>query len=300
MDIDLNDVAVFNEVVAAGSFTAAGNKLGLPASAISRRVARLEERLGTKLLHRTTRRVGLTDSGRVYYEHTARLRQQLEHAARALNDTKAVPTGLVRVTAPPDDGGVIWALVRGFIEAHPQVDLELIHTLEYLDLIEEQVDIALRGGAPPDSTLFAAHKLFDSRILLVASPSYLAAHAPLESTRDLEHHDCIAMDTWAPNAIRWLDGESGPVRPKLRNRVRVNRLDTVREAALAGFGVAPLLEMTCHADLVEGRLVEVLRGALPMSSGFWAVYPAGRNVSVAAQELLDHLIRVAPSIMPGP
>lgn len=298
MEVDLNDVAVFNEVVASGSFTAAGQKLGLPPSAVSRRVARLEERLGTKLLNRTTRSLGLTDSGRIYHEHTSKIGLQIEQAAKAVNDSQSSPTGLVRLTAPPDDGGVIWGLVVGFLEEHPRVDLEVIHTLEYLDLVEEGIDIALRGGAPPDSTVFSAHQLFDSRILLVASPQYLARRGVPGTARDLEGHDCLAMDNWAPNAIRAVEGESGPVRLALRNRLRVNRLDTVRQAALAGFGIAPLLHMTCWQDLEAGALVEVLPGALPPHGSFWAVYPAGRKISAAAKALLDHMVGVAPSLMP--
>lgn len=298
MELDLNDVVVFNEVVASGSFTAAGKKLALPPSAVSRRVARLEARLGFKLLNRTTRSVGLTDSGRIYHEHTSLIGEQLENAARAVADTRDRPTGLIRITAPPDDGGNIWALISGFLDANPDVDIEIIHTLDYLDLIDEGIDIALRGGAPPDSTVFTAHKLLTSRIMLVASPDYLERRGTPKQVRDLETHDCIAMDTWAPNAIRSLDGDRGPVRLKLRNRVRVNRLETAQEAALAGLGIAPLVEMICWQHLRKGELVEVLRGALPMESGFYAVYPAGRRVSAAAKALIDHMLSVAPTLMP--
>ena len=296
MDLDLNDVAVFNEVVAAGGFTAAGQRLGLPPSAVSRRITRLEKRLGFKLLNRTTRSVGLTDAGRVYHQHTAGITEQLELAARAVHNTRERPTGLIRVTAPPDDGGLIWRLISGFIRAHPQVDIEIIHTLDYVDLIEERIDVALRGGKPPDSTVFTAHELFNSRLLLVASPAYLALRGTPERAQDLNDHDCIAMDTWAPNAIRALDGDRGPVRLKLRNRVRVNRLTTAQDAAVAGFGIAPLLKLTCQRELAAGQLVEVLRGALPSEAKFWAVYPAGRKVSVATQALIEHMIKVAPEI----
>lgn len=298
MALDLNDVAVFNEVVALGSFTAAGKKLALPPSAVSRRVARLEDRLGFKLLHRTTRSIGLTDSGRIYHEHTARIGEQLEQAARAVHNTRATPTGLVRLTAPPDDGGLIWALLSGFMRANPRVDIEIQHTLDYVDLIEQGIDIALRGGSPPDSTEFTAHELFESRLLLVASPGYLRERGTPKRVRDLETHDCIGMDTWAPNAIRSLDGDKGPVRLTLHNRVRVNRLETAQQAALDGLGIAPLLEMICFNELRRGELVEVLHGSLPLSSGFYVVYPAHRQVSAAARALIEHMITVAPTLKP--
>ena len=297
-DLDLNDVVVFTQVVAKGSFTEAGKQLGLPPSAVSRRVARLEERLGFKLLHRTTRSLGLTDSGRIYYDRTSRIPRQLEEAARAVNQTRATPSGLLRITAPPDDGGVIWQLLSGFVISYPDVDLEVIHTLDYLDIVERGIDVALRGGDPPDSTLFTAHQLFDSRILLAASPDYLARRGTPKRVEDLEDHDCIAMDTWAPNAIRSLDGDRGPVRLKLRNRVRVNRLDTAHRAARDGVGIAPVLAMMCQTDLKSGALVEVLQGALPPASAFWAIYPAGRRSSAAAQALIKHLAEVAPTVAP--
>ncbi|MEM9190497.1 MAG: LysR family transcriptional regulator [Myxococcota bacterium] len=296
MEVDLNDVLVFTEVVNEGGFSRAARKLDLPASAVSRRVARLEERLGFKLLHRTTRRVGLTDFGEIYFAKTSAIGRQLEDAERALADSRRRPSGLLRVTAPPDDGGVIWQLLSGFVRSFPKVDLEIIHTLEYLDLIEARVDVALRGGAAPDSTEFTAHRLFESRILLAASPAYLAARGTPTRVEDLESHDCICMDRWAPNAIRRLDGDRGLVKLQVRNRVRANRLDTAHAAARDGFGIAPVLQMTCQRELDSGALVEVLPGALPDSSPFWAVYPKGRKASMAAQALIKHLIAAAPAI----
>ncbi|MEM9070495.1 MAG: LysR substrate-binding domain-containing protein [Myxococcota bacterium] len=296
MAIDLNDVLAFNAVAALGSFTAAGKSLGLDPSAVSRRVARLEERLDAKLLHRTTRQVGLTEAGRRFHERTRTIGTTLEEATKAVHDQKTEPTGLVRITAPPDDGGNIWALLEGFVRAHPNVDLEVIHTLEYLDLVAEGIDIALRGGALTSTSEFAGKKLFDSRMMLAASPAYLDARGVPQTARDLEHHDCIAMDMWAPGIVQRLEGVASPVQLNLRNRIRTNRLDTMQAAALAGFGIAPLLEMNCRRDLQEGRLVEVLPGVLPPNGEFWALYPARRALSAAASALLQHMCDVAPTI----
>lgn len=299
MSVDLNDVRVFTEVVHRASFTAAGKRLGMPPSTVSRRVARLEAELGFKLLHRTTRSVGLTDAGRIYYERTAKIVHDIEDAARAVAEYQATPSGLLRVTAPPDDGGVIWAMVSGFIRDHPEVELEIIHTLESLDLIEANIDVALRGGSPPDSTQLAARKLIDSRFVLVASPDYLARRGTPTRPEDLADHDCIAMDNWVPNAIRALIGPDGPVRVDFRNRVRSNRQETARKAAIDGFGVAPMVEMTCHQQLRSGALVEVIPGAIPYPATFWAVYPVARARSSATRALVDHLARTVPGLV-GP
>ena len=299
MPTDLNDVVVFTEVVVAGSFSGAARKLGLPASSVSRKVARLEQELGFELLHRTTRRVGLTDAGRIYYERTARITYEIEDARRAVLEYQSTPSGQLRVTAPPDDGGVIWSMLAGFIRDHPQVEVEIQHTLDYVDLIAQNVDVALRGGSPPDSTLLAARKIVDSRFVLVASPQYLERRGTPLRPEDLAEHDCIAMDNWVPNAVKALMGPEGPVRVDFRNRVRTNRQETARKAALDGLGVAPMVEMTCAQQLASGALIEVIPGAIPFPATFWAVYPLARAKSSATRALVEHLAAVAPRLV-GP
>ncbi len=297
-DIDLNDLAVFTEVVRHGSFSAAGRAIGLPPSAISRRVARLEDRLGYVLLHRTTRSLGLTPAGRIYFERTARILHDVEDAARAVSEYRSTPAGLLRVTAPPDDGGVVWAMLTGFVRDHPDVDVELIHTLDRVDLIADGIDVALRGGQPPDSTVLYARKLVDSRLLLVASPDYLAQRGTPEHPEDLAEHACIAMDNWVPNAISALQGPDGPVKVEFRNRIRTNRQETARKAAIDGFGIAPVVEMTCWRELRSGALVEVLPGSLPGPSPMYAVYPSARARSAAVLALVEHLVAVVPTLLP--
>lgn len=290
MKVELSDVMVFAAVVRGSGFSAAARELGLPPSAVSRRIKRLEERLGTKLLHRTTRRVGLTAAGRAYYERVGRIPRLLDEAERAMLATQQTPRGTVRIAAMPEDGGAVWAVLGGFLVDHPDVDFEIRHSLEYIDLIEHEIDVALRGGEPPDSPDLAAQLLWDSRILLAASPEYLAMHGTPTRVEELADHHGVCMDGWAPNALRRVTGDRGPVRVNVRNRVRANSLETARLAALDGLGIAPLLELTCKPDLERGALVEVLRGALPSSAKGWVVYPVGRERSAAAQALIDHLV----------
>lgn len=296
MDLDLNDILVFTAVVEEGSFTGAGKRLNLAASAVSRRVARLEERLGFVLIHRTTRSLGLTPSGRIYYERTARIAQDVEDASRALDRERDTPAGLLRITAPPDDGGVIWSMLRGFVANHPKVGLEVIHTLDYLDLVDEGIDLALRGGNPPDSTTLVAEKLIVSRMMLVASPDYLARRGTPKDPEDLEHHDCIAMDNWSPNAVRGLEGDDGVVKKPWPNRIRSNRLETTIRAAVDGFGIAPTVGTNAADELDAGRLVEVLPGVFPGEAVMWAVYPKAATKSAALRALLEHLREVAPTV----
>lgn len=291
MKANLSDVMVFAAVVRAKGFSAAGRELELPASAVSRRVKRLEEHLGAKLLHRTTRRVGLTPAGRAYYERIGRVPRILEEAERAVDQTRDTLKGTLRIAAPPEDGGVIWSTLQGFLVDYPDVDIEIRHSLEYVDIIEQEIDVALRGGAPPDSTDLAAQLLWDSRILLAASPEYLAGHGTPVAVEELANHVGICMDGWAPNALTRVTGDRGPVRVTMHNRVRANSLETARLAALDGFGIAPLLELSCQQDIDSGALVEVLRGALPMSAQGWLVYPLQKERSAAAQALIDYLVK---------
>ena len=294
--IDYNDIVVFTEVVRQKGFAAAGRVLGLPGSSVSRRVARLEEQVGCPLLPRTTRHVGLTDAGRRFYEHTAKIAGLVDAGQRAIDRSQDDPTGTLRVTAPPDDGGIVWELLSGFSSAHPRVDLVVTHTLKKLDLIEHEVDLALRGGPPPDTDLYTAQLLFDSRILLAASPIYLALRGVPERVEELAEHDGVCMDAWAPNAIRRVRGDRSYVRVQMRNRVRSNSLETARKAALEGLGIAPLLLLTCQRDLDAGDLVEVLPGALPDSAPFWALTPLSEARSAAANALLEHVIAAAKRI----
>ena len=287
MPVDLNDLEVLDAVVEHKSFTEAGRLLGLPTSAVSRRIARLEEAVGAKLLNRTSRSVGLTHAGRMFHERTRDLGRTVTDAVRALSVQHEAVTGSLRVTLPPDDGGALWPLFEDFLRVNPDVDIQFIHTLERVDLVKDDIDLALRGGPAPDTTVYAARKIFDSRLLLAASPGYLAAHGTPVRVEQLEQHVGIGMDPWAPNAIRRLDGDQSYVHVKLRNRLRANSLQTIHNAALAGLGIAPLLELTCLDDLRAGRLVEVLRGALPDNAPMWALAPLTRHRTAAVAALLD-------------
>lgn len=290
MKAKLSDVIVFAAVVRSKGFSAAGRELDLPASAVSRRIRRLEEQLGAKLLHRTTRHVGLTPAGRAYYERVGRLPRLLEEAERAVDQTRETPKGTLRIAAPPEDGGVVWATLQGFLVDYPEVDIEIRHSLDYVDIIEQEIDVALRGGDPPDSTDLAAQLLWDSRMLLAASPEYLERYGTPTAVEHLSEHIGVCMDGWAPNALRALGGDRALVRVNMHNRVRANSLETARLAAIDGFGIAPLLEMSCRHDLERGALVEVLKGALPMSAKGWLVYPLQKERSAAAQALIDYLV----------
>ena len=296
--VDLNDLDVFARVVAEGSFSGAARGLALPTSTVSRRIARLEKACGLTLLHRTTRRVALTEAGRVFHDRTVGLRSQVDAALREASRVQESPSGILRVTMPPDYHGVLWPLMSDFLVDYPEVDLPIRETLEAVDLLKDGIDVALRGGAPPDSTEFTAQVLFTSRILLAASPVYLAQHGTPERVEDLANHMGLGMDGWAPNAIRRLDGDRGYVHVSLRNRLRVNAMATAQRAAVDGLGIAPLLALTCQEELACGALVEVLRGALPPEATMWLVSPRARVKSAAAGAFVGSVMAAARRLHP--
>src|SRR5688572_9690991 len=153
--MDLNEILVFARVVHAGSFTAAAVELGMPKSTVSRKVSELEERLKARLLQRTTRKLSLTDAGRIYYDYSARIVSELEDAERAMSALQGVPRGLLRVTAPLNTG-FLAPIVSDFLKRYPEVELELFSTGRTVDLVEERFDVGIRAGTLADSTLIAS------------------------------------------------------------------------------------------------------------------------------------------------
>ena len=250
MDRDLNDVLIFTKVVEAGSFTAAARGLGLPTSTVSRRVARLEAHLDTRLLQRTTRKLSLTDAGRLYYERGAQVFTGLEEAEQILAETRAAPRGRVRVTAPVEHT-IVMRMVRPFLERYPGVQVDLELTNRSVNLVEEGFDVGIHAGALADSSLVAS-KLMDSPFQLVASPAYLELRGEPGRIQELSGHDCIVFGGTSLNAAWSFSVGRKIVKVPIRGRVAVNHLQAVRDAALAGLGIAMLPALVCGEDLRSG------------------------------------------------
>src|SRR5690349_13611102 len=193
MTRDLNDTLVFVKVVEQGSFVAAAKALRLPKTTVSRKVQDLETRLGAQLLQRTTRKLGLTEAGNVYFEHSQRIARDLEEAENAVGQLQGGPRGWLRFTAPYSVG-ITWIapLLGEFHARHPEVRVEMVLTNEPLDIIDQEIDVALRVGSLPDSNLIA-RKLATFRTQVYASPGYIARHGEPLHPDDLVHHRTVAM-----------------------------------------------------------------------------------------------------------
>jgi DNA-binding transcriptional LysR family regulator len=233
--IDLNHVAAFVQVVDAQSFTAAAKVLGIPKSSVSRAVTRLEQDLGVVLLQRTTRRLALTDAGKLYLTRARDALQLLSEARDEVSEAEDEPRGTVRLTAPGDPTGrVLAAPLARFIRAHPRIHVELVITPRRVDLVEEGIDLALRAGKLDDLSL-SGKRLDAQPSRLYAAPAYLAARGTPRRLQELAGHDCVLF-RGARGAARWsFTGKNGPEAVTVRGPILLRDFlaDEIRRA-LAG------------------------------------------------------------------
>jgi DNA-binding transcriptional LysR family regulator len=295
--MDLNDIVVFTKVVETHSFTGAAEQLGIPKSTVSRRLAQLEERLGVRLVQRTTRRLALTDIGEAYYERCARIVSDVAAAEQLVTDMQATPRGRLRVTAPVDlSTQYFGSIVATFLAAHRDINVELEATDRVVDLIEEGYDVAIRFGQLPESTLIA-RKLCSVDMVLCASPPYLARRGTPAAIEELEDHDRLLF-TPTPRTQSWTV-EQGTATFEFGRPAHFasNNIAAVRDAALAGAGISVLSEFMVGGDFAAGTLVHVLPEWRVRAIDVHAVYPARQNLPPRLSLFLDH---IAASLNPPP
>ncbi|SDU15648.1 transcriptional regulator, LysR family [Pseudomonas pohangensis] len=288
--MSLDDAQVFTRVVELHSFTQAANSLGMQKSTVSRRIALLEERLGVRLLNRTTRKLRLTEVGQAYYERCRQIMLDFAEAEQAVMQLQQAPSGLLRITAPIEFGQLfLGQAVGAFLREFPQISAEVEITSRSVDPVEEGVDIAITVGQPQDSTLIA-RKLFESPRRFYASPDYLDRHGQPATTADLVGHRAILLPQ--DNPRYWpVVGEQ-----RLCNRcLSCNNITFAREAAIAGAGIAGLPSMICRESVESGQLVELLPEAVLPAGEIYAVYPSRRFQAMKVRAFLDFVIQRLPS-----
>ncbi|MFT0859257.1 LysR family transcriptional regulator [Ancylobacter sp. G4_0304] len=261
MDNRAGEMQVLVEAADRGSFSAAGRRLGLSPSAVSKLIARLEERLGARLLVRSTRAVVLTPEGEAYVARARRILGEIEEADRFITaGAAATPRGKLRVSATVGFGErCLVPLVPEFLALYPEVQLDLSLTDEVIDLVAERADIALRAGPMRDSTL-KARKILESRRVIVASPDYIARHGTPQTPHDLARHNCLrfnfrrAMDDWP-----FIDPATGASYAlAVSGNLEGNSGSMVRRLALDGLGLARMARYVAEDDIAAGTLVPVL------------------------------------------
>ncbi|WP_148255373.1 LysR family transcriptional regulator [Aidingimonas lacisalsi] len=286
---DLNDALIFAKVVEQGSFTAASRLLGIPKTTVSRKVQGLEKRLGARLLHRTTRRLSLTEAGGVYYEYCHRITHELGEAESAVHQLEGSPRGWLRVTAPFTMCTEFTStLIRDFRELYPEVRIDLVLSNEHLDLVAHQIDVALRVGSLPDSTL-VARSLARYRSYIYASERYLVRHGEPRTPDDLARHPVLAKSTDRRNQRYFWQLQNGSRQEDIAvDPIAVaNDPFVLRRLLVEGHGLMLASEIVACWGPEENQLRRVLDGWSGPDIELNAVFPSGKLISPKVRSFVD-------------
>ncbi|MBR9870898.1 MAG: LysR family transcriptional regulator [Gammaproteobacteria bacterium] len=278
-------VSEFVAVAESASFTQAAKKLGISTAQVSRQVSALEARLLTKLFHRTTRNVSVTEAGQIYYLHCRQVLDGLEEAERTITNFQLTPRGKLRITAPITYGEKsIAPLVNDFVLRYPELDVQLILTNQTLDLVAEGYDLGIRLGKLEDSSMMA--KRLGYRVQYVcASPEYLKKRGSPHSLSELEQHNCLQG-----NFTHWRFQEGDKAKSvRVRGNFTCSSGWALLDAALKGMGVVQLPDYYVQSYLDSGQLVSLLEAYQEPNEGIWAIYPHNRHLTPKVRMLLDYL-----------
>lgn len=280
-------IPVFVTVVECGSFAAAARRLDVSKSAVSKRITQLEADLGARLLHRTTRKLSLTEAGENYLVHAQEALSAARNAEDAVAQLQQAPQGLLRVNAPMSFGRLhIAPLVPDFLQRYPGISLEVVLDDRVADLVEGGFDIAIRAGTLLDSSL-VARRLAPCRNVLCAAPSYLALHDMPVEPADLLKHNCLHYAYFSGGSEWTFTGPAGPVSVGAGGNFQVNNSEALREAIVGGVGIGRLPTFVAAADLAAGRLVKVLEDFQMPSQTVYAVFPERRHLPAKVRAFID-------------
>jgi len=293
-------LTVFRHVAELNSFAQAGRRLGLSAPAISKNIAELEARLGARLIHRTTRRMALTEEGRIYLEHVVRGLDALAEADQALCPVKAAPSGVLRVSAPMTVTLTrLSTAIPAFLARHPALRLDLDLDDRRVDIVREGFDLAIRGSDHLEDSSLVARRLAVMPHVLCGAPSYFAAHGVPASPAELGAHACIRFSL-SGHADTWEFRQDGRVeRIAVDARYSVTSSLAVRDALRAGLGLSLIPRPYVEEDLETGRLQAALEDWRTVETTLHAVYPSRQHVAPKIRAFLDFLVEVFGESGPG-
>ncbi len=285
----LNSMAIFARVIERGSFSAAARDLRLAKSTVSKQLAALEQRLGARLLNRTTRRLSPTEVGLAYYERCTRIIAEVEEAELAISRLQLEPRGTLRLNAPMSFGNLhVAPVIPDFMNAYPELTVDMTLNDRMVDLVDEGYDLAVRIGRLADSTLIAK-KIAPSRQVICAAPEYWQAHGIPALPQDISSHNCLIY-TYLRNPNEWIFKTADGIKTvSITGKLRANNGETLRAAALKGYGVYLGPTFIVGRDLRSGRLQAVL-GEFEIQNHFiHAVYPHSLHLSVKVRAFVDFL-----------
>ncbi|ABI40671.1 transcriptional regulator, LysR family [Shewanella sp. MR-4] len=280
---------IFVTVVECGSFSAAGQKLGLSKSAISKRITQLEQHLGIQLLQRTTRSLSLTDAGARYFEYIRPAVQLTQEGLDAISELQQTPKGNLRISVPMVFGRLYIApLIAEFLKRYPDIQLQMQMDDKTTDLIAGGFDLAIRIGELPDSSLIT-RKIAPCLSVICASPAYLAQHGSPMVPRELTQHNCLFY-SYFQDGVEWsFQSPNGMQRIQPKGNYQVNNSDAIHRACLDGLGIANLPLFIVESDLQAGRLQTILTNFLLPEHGIYAVYPQRKYLPTKVKVLIDFL-----------
>lgn len=282
------DMALFALVAECGSFTAAAERVGLPKSSVSQRISQLEQRLGIRLMNRTTRQLNLTFAGERYLLHCQEMMQASERADQAIANLRENPSGRLRITSPAGIGATLLARCNAeFLQLYPDVTLDVSVSDDIRDLVQEGFDIALRTGQPQDSSLIGRRVGYCERTL-VASKHYLEQHAPITHPQQLAEHRCIAHHAWNEWVLKQDDAYYRWLLPPGH---LTDNLVYARECALGDAGITQLPRFLTEGAMADDRLVPVLPEWEMEGNELWLVYPSRKLNSPALAKFIEFALQ---------
>lgn len=286
----LDGMAVYVAVVNAGSFVAAAQSLGHSSSYISKEISKLERRLGSRLLNRTTRTLSLTDAGRAYYERANQIIIDAENAERSINQLQETPSGLLRVNAPGSFGSRHLLGVFGdFMHQYPEVKLELEFNDRVIDVVSEGYDVVIRVGAIKDSNL-VARKFTQSRMVTIAAPSYLEKYGTPKIVEDLNQHQCIVYSL-LPTPTLWTFFKDGQrININVEPKAICNSSHIEVSLVSQGIGITRVPLFTCEKEIKQGKLQIILDDYDVMPFEIFAVYPHRQYLTAKVRAFVDYVV----------
>jgi DNA-binding transcriptional LysR family regulator len=293
----LTSMAVFVKATDLGSLTAAATALGMSAQMAGKHVRSLEDRLGTPLMRRSTRRQSLTDAGRLFYERCRRVLSEVEAAEAVVEDVSATPRGRLRISAPVGFGATRLAPVLiDFMARHAGLEIELVLTDRYVDPVDEGYDAVIRLG-PIAETSLVARELVSHRQVVCASPAYLAAHGAPETPENLADHACLGFvnASGLPYAVWRFTKNGADHTVRIRSRFQVNDGRVLSAAAVAGHGIVLQPEAVLRDAIERGSLVPVLTDYRAPGRSMFLMFTAGRPQPPKMRALIDEVVKAFPS-----
>ncbi|WP_437968640.1 LysR family transcriptional regulator [Sorangium sp. So ce260] len=289
---NLNEILVFMAVVDEGSFIAGGQAMGLTRSAAGKAVNRLEDRLGVRLMNRTTRALSLTEEGRVFYDRGLQILAAVDDAEASVAGSSGTPRGLLRLTVPDAFGRlVVLPLLRKYLKAWPDLQVEVSFTDRQADIVEEGFDLAVRIGEAPPDTRLVSRVVARYKAMLCAAPSYIAERGEPLHIDDLAGHDCLIFSSRnRRQSWRFLGDDGAWVKAQGRSRLRLDSGEALRDAAVAGLGIAFLPDFLVAEDLAAGRLQQVLPALQAEEVKIVTIYPTRRLLEPRVRRFIDLMV----------